>query len=376
MRWGTIRAMDSASNNDSPRWLWIICIWATLGVFDATQTIVSMRSQGMHHDWVRMFITETFTWVPWVLTTPFVIRLGRRYPPASLKPAVWLMHVAVIVAIAIVTGAWSALLELLLQPWRPDFETRPYLHAWASKSNDNLVPALIVYAFILAASYVLDSKARLAAQRTDAARLNEQLAAARLNALQRQIEPHFIFNTLNAVAGLVRERKNDAAVSMLVNLSDFLRKVATEFGDHEVALGQEVETLEKYLKIQEVRFAERLKLELRIPPELIRARIPSLILQPLVENAIKHGIAKRVQGGVLRVDAARVNDRLTLSVYNDGPLLDGADAAHTGTAKHGIGLANLRTRLALLYGSEFDLRLENHAGSGVSASVTLPYRES
>lgn len=375
MQWGTIRGMESASNEDSPRWLWIVCIWATLGAFDATQTIVSMRAQGMHHDWVKVFITETFTWVPWVLATPFVIRLGRRFPPANLNPAVWLMHVAVIIAIVIVTGAWSALLEMLLQPWKPDFATSPYLQAWASKSNGNLVPALIVYAFILAASYVLDSKARLAVQRTDAARLNEQLSAARLNALQRQIEPHFIFNTLNAVVGLVRERKNDAAVSMLVNLSDFLRKVATEFGDHEVALGQEAETLGKYLKIQEVRFAERLKLELRVPPELARARIPSLILQPLVENAIKHGIAKRVQGGALCVDAARVKNRLILSVYNDGPLLDAVDGA-AERAKPGIGLANLRTRLALLYGGDFDLRLENHAGTGVKASVTLPYRES
>ena len=162
---------------------------------------------------------------------------------------------------------------------------------------------------------------------------------------------------------------------MLVNLGDFLRKVATEFGDHEVALGQEVDTLEKYLKIQEVRFAERLRLELRVPPELARARIPSLILQPLVENAIKHGIAKRVQGGALCVDAARIKDNLILSVYNDGPLLDAVDGA-ADAAKHGIGLANLRTRLALLYGGDFELRLENQADTGVKASVTLPYRES
>jgi len=368
------QTMELDKSDDSPRWLWIVCLWATLGVFDATESIFAMRAQGMHHAWVRMFISQTLTWVPWALATPFVIRLGRRHPPAALKPAVWFMHVCVIVAMAIATAAWSALLELLLQPWKPDFATGPYLHAVASKTGGGLVTALILYAFILAASYVLDSRTRLAVQRTDTARLNEQLSAARLNALQRQIEPHFIFNALNAVAGLVRERKNEAAVNMIVNLSDFLREVATEFDGHEVALQQEVQTLEKYLHIQEVRFAGRLQMTLHFPQELGQARVPSLLLQPLVENAIKHGISKRVQGGALHIDVSRLHDRLTLSVYNDGPPLDGAPDG--GAGKPGIGLSNLRNRLALLYGTHFDLQLENHAGTGVRASVTLPYRAS
>jgi sensor histidine kinase YesM len=369
MRWGTIQAMDSAKHSGSARWLWIAGIWATLGVFDATESIFAMRALGMHHAWVRLFISESLTFVPWALATPTLIRLGRRHPPAGLKASGWLLHGGVIVAMAVVTAAWSALLELLLQPWEPDFATGPYLHAVASKTGGGLVVALILYAFMLAASYVLDTRARLATQRTDTARLNEQLSAARLNALQRQIEPHFIFNTLNAVAGLVRERKNDAAVSMIVNLSDFLRKVATQSDGHEVALEQEVQTLEKYLQIQQVRFAERLKLKLHFPQELYQARIPSLLLQPLVENAIKHGIAKRVQGGALKVEASRTQDMLRLAVYNDGPLLDSTG----GAAQPGIGLSNLRHRLALLYGDHFELRLDNHAGTGVMASVTLPY---
>jgi anti-sigma regulatory factor (Ser/Thr protein kinase) len=361
--------MEFDRDNNPPRWLWIACIWATLGVFGATENIFAMREQGMHHAWVKMFISESLTWVPWALATPFVIRLGRRYPPAALNPKAWCVHVGVIIALAIVTAAWSALLEQLLQPWKPDFATGPYLQVMFSKTGGGLVSALILYAFIVAASFVLDSRARLAAQRTDTARLNEQLSAARLGALQRQIEPHFIFNTLNAVAGLVRERKSDAAVSMIVNLSDFLRGVATEFTGHETALEQEAQTLERYLKIQEARFAGRLKLQLHIPPELAQARIPSLTLQPLVENAIKHGIAKRVQGGLLRVEAARSDHKLNLSVYNEGPPLDDT---HERTAKSGIGLSNLRSRLELLYGVHFQLRLENH-GDGVMASVTLPY---
>ncbi len=234
-----------------------------------------------------------------------------------------------------------------------------------------LVPAFILYAVILAVTYVLDSRARAAAQQTDMARMSEQLSHAQLNALQRQIEPHFIFNALNSISGLVREQKNDAAVSMIVALSDFIRRVAVSSNDPQAQLAQEVEFLEKYLQIQEVRFAGRLKVDMQIPDELRKAQIPSLILQPLVENAIKHGIAQRVVGGEVRVAAARTEGLLHLSVYNDGPLLDRDGSA----VKDGIGLSNLRTRLRLLYGSDCNLRLENYGITGVQVSLALPYRE-
>jgi LytS/YehU family sensor histidine kinase len=270
------------------------------------------------------------------------------------------------------SSAWSSFLEGLLQPWLPDFASHAFLQAWPQKFSGNLLGAFIIYALILTATYALDSRARAAAQRTDAARLNEQLSYARLNALQRQIEPHFIFNTLNSIAGLVREQKNDAAVSMIVGLSDFLRRVAGSSGEPKVQLVKDVEFVDKYMQIQEVRFAGRLKWELDIPSELRTAEIPSLMLQPLVENAVKHGIAKRAQGGVVRITASRNDDELRLSVYNDGPLL-GEDGQ---AILDGIGLANLRTRLSLLYGNHFELRLENRGITGVEASVVLPYRGS
>ncbi len=167
----------------------------------------------------------------------------------------------------------------------------------------------------------------------------------------------------------MRENKNDAAVSMIAALSDFMRRVAMSSNDSLVRLAQEVEFLERYLHIQEARFGARLKLDLKIPPELRQARIPSLTLQPLVENAIKHGIAQRAQGGEVRVEAANSEGRLRLSVYNDGPLLENGHP----TAPDGIGLSNLRTRLKLLYGSDFELRLENFGITGVEVSVSVPY---
>jgi two-component system LytT family sensor kinase len=363
--------METTARPNSYNWFWIASLWAALAVLDATQNVFSMRHWGMHHAWVKLFIILTMEWLPWALLTPWVISLGRRYPLAWKSPRTWLLHFCVLLAIDLVASAWASALEFVFQPWLPDFATRTFLSNWPLKTWGGLVPALIAYGVILVVTAALDSKAREAAQRTDMARLNEQLSYAQLSALQRQLEPHFIFNALNSISGLVREQKSDAAVSMIVALSDFLRRVAVSSHDPQARLAQEVEFLEKYLQIQEARFAGRLKLDIQVPDELRSAQIPSLILQPLVENAIKHGIAQRVLGGEVRISASRSNGLLHLSVYNDGPLLDRDGSA----VKDGIGLSNLRTRLKLLYGDDCDLRLENYGITGVQVSLALPYRE-
>jgi two-component sensor histidine kinase len=355
----------------SYNWLWIAGLWAGLGILDATQNVFAMRHEGMHHSWMKLFFSLTFAWLPWALATPVVIHLGRKYPFAWKPLRWWLIHLGAVIAINLVASAWATALEVLLQPWMPDFASHSFFVTWPLKFSGGLLPAFILYGVILAITYVLDSRAKAAAQQTDTARLNEQLSYAQLNALQRQIEPHFIFNTLNSIAGLVRENKNDAAVKMIVALSDFLRRVAGSTNEARVRLAQEVEFLEKYLQIQEARFAGRLTLDLQVPAELREARVPSLILQPLAENAIKHGIARRAQGGEVRVAASRSGGMLHLTVYNDGPLLDRDGRA----VKDGIGLSNLRTRLKLLYGGDFELRLENHGITGVQVSLTLPYCE-
>jgi two-component system, LytTR family, sensor kinase len=362
-----------ANTPRSLHWLWIAALWTGIGIFDATQNVIAMRSEGMHHSWVNMFITLMLAWLPWALATPIVIHLGRRFP-AWKSPRAWLMHLLAVLGIAVAAAGWTTLLEAQLRPWAPADVPGPFFETWLYKFSGGILPALILYAFILAVSYVLESRQRLAAQETAAARLNEQLSYAQLNALQRQIEPHFIFNALNAIAGLVRERKSEAAVSMIVSLSDFLRRVATNSSDPQVSLAEEVQFLENYLRIQEARFGARLQLELKVPSELNAARIPSLLLQPLVENAIKHGIAKRAEGGAVRISASRSEGRLRLSVYNDGPPLDAGGNAGNG-ATVGIGLANLRTRLGLLYGEDYELQLQNHAAAGVMVSVAFPYRE-
>ena len=352
------------------RWLWIAAIWCGIGLFDASQTVFVMRAEGMHHYWVRLFFTLFISWMPWMLATPLVLRLGRRYPAAQWRHAsTWVAHLAACVGIGLTYAGWLALWESWLNPWALTPGPEPFSQLWLHKFSGGLLSHVILYGVILLVGHVLDSQKKLALQQTETARLNEQLSKAQLNALRRQIEPHFLFNTLNAIAGLVREERNDAAVSMIAGLSDFLRRVVADSDRQQVPLGEELEFTQKYLDIQKVRFAERLQFSVDVPAELLSAQIPSLILQPMVENAIKHGIAKRTQGGAIRIAASRSNGTLTLRVYNDGPSLPAVGDANPS----GIGILNVRTRLQSLYGDGFDLSLRNHKPSGVEASVSVPF---
>jgi signal transduction histidine kinase len=362
--------MDPTYTRLQPRWYWIASIWFGVGLFDATQNVLVMRSEGMHHAWVQLFVTLLLSWLPWAMATPFVLRLGRRYPPVQVRPVfTWVAHLAACATIGLIAAALTAWLEELLNPWAKSLPQEPFGHLWLHKFYNGLLAYLFLYSATLLVSYNLDSRERLAVQQTETARLNEQLSKAQLSALRRQIEPHFLFNTLNAIAGLVREGRNDAAISMIVGLSDFLRRVLEDSNRQKVPLGEEMEFLQKYLDIQKVRFAERLQVSVEVPAELLPAQVPSLILQPMVENAVKHGIAKRAQGGAIRISAVRSNGMLTLRVYNDGPSLP-ADWEKTHS---GIGISNVRTRLQSLYGNAFELSMRNQAPGGVEASVSVPF---
>jgi two-component system, LytTR family, sensor kinase len=352
----------------SPRWLWLAAIWFSLGLFDALQTVFVMRSEGMHHAWLVLFATVMFSWLPWALATPLVLGLGRRFPPTKpIRILTWIVHLSVCAIIGLAFSAWISWLHVLFNPYA--YATpQHFLPILFDQFINGILSFVVLYAAILAVNYVLDSRERLAIQQTETARLDELLLKTQLHALRQQLEPHFLFNTLNSVSGLVREGRDDDAVSMIAGLSDFLRRMLEESTRQQVPLQQEMEFAQRYLDIQKVRFADRLQLSVDVPGELYSAQVPSLILQPMVENAIKHGIAKRAQGGAVRIAASRHNGMLTLSVSNDGPSL----SADWQTAQPGIGISNVRARLQGLYGDAFQLSLRNQHAGGVEASVSLP----
>ncbi len=352
----------------STRWGWIAAIWLAAGLFDASQTVLIMHAEGRHHPWPPLFGIELVSWLPWALATPRIVRLARRRPLVGGMSARNVgIHLAAFTALGAVAESWSTVLQVLFNPWG-NRKWPTFVDTWSTSFIFQVLTFLITYALILTMTYVVDARENMARQVTETARLNEELSKAQLAALRRQIEPHFLYNALNSVAGLVRDARNDAAVNMIVGLSEFLRRSAEDSHRAQVALQEEVEYLQRYVAIQKARFGERLQVSVEIPPGLLRAQVPNLLLQPLVENAIKHGIATRVAGGTVRVVGACRDGNLCLSVYNDGPGLPAAPQT-------GVGIGNLRERLHILHGDKSELLLRNANPGGVEVLVQLPFSE-
>jgi two-component system, LytTR family, sensor kinase len=352
-------------------WQWIALIWVSIALFSAIQNVLVMKAEKHRFSLSRLFVLLVLSWLVWVLATPLVLRLSRQSRPGGSSTIPWwCIHVAAFAMISLVSAAWEVALEVFLNPFLKSKRPGPFRSLLVPTLYNEILLYLSLYAGLLAINYILESKERLIRQQIETARLNEQFSKAQLDALRRQIEPHFLFNALHAIAGLVREGRSDAAVTMIARLSEFLRKVVDTSDRHEVPLGEEVQFLQKYLDIQKVRFADRLQLSVDVPEELRAAQVPSLILQPIVENSIKHGISKEARGGWIRVSAFRSDGRLILSVYNDGPSLPKDCEINPS----GIGIANLRNRLRAMYGDAFEFSLRNHA-AGVEVLISVPFRE-
>jgi two-component system, LytTR family, sensor kinase len=349
------------------RWPWVVCVWTGLGVFSATQNIFLLRAQGLHLPWLRTFMgLMLLLWLPWILATPVVLDLGRKYPLRLRPDSAWLKHIVACTLIGLVTSGWFSCLDELLTPSAVEGS---FWNDWLKTFEMQCFFYVILYFTVLLVGYTIDYRQTLQRQQMEAAKLNEQLSKAQLSALRQQFQPHFLFNTLNAIVGLVRDGRNDDAVNMIVTLSDLLLRVLKDSNRQEVPLGEELEFLRKYLHIQKMRFADRLTVRIDISNDLLVARVPTFVLQPIVENAIKHGIAKREQGGLIQITAARSDGSLLLDVYNEGPsLLPDKDQS-------GTGLSNMRMRLQALYGTAFSLSMRNQEPSGVEVSVSVPFSE-
>lgn len=349
-------------------WRWIAVFWSAGAAFEAMQSVFILHALGKRGGEWLLFAIEAASWLPWALATPFVIRLARRHPivPAPTARGI-AAHLMALFAITMAAEAWSAALQMLFNPWA---------HGQAPEFFDTLGATLVfhglicvfAYALILTITYLVDSRDKVARKMAETAQLGAELSQARLAALSRQMEPHFMFNTLNSIAGLVRDGRNQAAVGMIVGLSEILRRSSLDSHRPEVTLAEEVAYLQRYVEIQKVRFGERLAYSVDIPEALMDAPVPSLLLQPLVENAIKHGLAERVAGGEIRVMAERGDAALRLSVYDDGP----GFAAGWESKGAGVGLANLRRRLQIMHGDAAGLLVRNVEGGGVEVVVTLP----
>lgn len=226
---------------------------------------------------------------------------------------------------------------------------------------------LWVYWVIIAVTHAFDYYRKFHERELRASELEKRLAQARLQALQSQLNPHFLFNTLHTISALMH-KDVDAADRMVMKLSELLRLALDNTDTHEVLLREELDFLQRYLEIEKTRFRERLSVELEIAPETLDARVPNLVLQPLVENAIRHGVERHARPGRIVLRSTARNGELELQVQDNGSGLEETNP------REGIGISNTRNRLEQLYGSHQKFELQNLAAGGLLARVVIPFR--
>ena len=353
--------MEGSLRRDLRNYPLYFLLWTAAGLFyfsqGVTQRIVSHDST----PWWRYLAAWILGVYVWALLTPAILWLGRKFPLARRD---WLRPAALHLLFSAGVSAFELAVESALYSW---------LHLFPGGFREALVQLLVRgfhggilnYWIVLAAQWTVLYSLR-------ASELQSQLVSARLNALKMQLQPHFLFNTLNAITVLVRQQKSKAAEQMLGHLGDLLRGVLEEVDAREVSLRRELEYLQLYLSIERVRFADRLRIEISADPATQQASVPHLILQPIVENAIRHGIGRSSSAGRILISAARIEGTVQISVQDDGP---GFSPSHS-SENEGIGLANTRARLRQLYGEEAALEIGSCHGGGAAVTLRFPFRDS
>jgi sensor histidine kinase YesM len=332
----------------------VFAAWTALAIFFAASTSLTYISQDRPALWSRTITTELAQWWIWAALTPIILWASRRFEFARGRvPRALAVHLPLSLIVAFVTVT----IESRVRVWA--FGVRPYLLI------SNLALKFLLYWTLVGAAHALDHYGR---SRTLAADREAQLGHAEIELLRMQLQPQFLFSALRTIAALVHEDP-ERADQMVGRLSDLLR-ATLDAGDRPiVTLGEEVDLARQYLSIQEARFGSRLNVSIHIPPDCQAALVPHICLQPLIENAVCHGLAPRPLGGTLRIEAARRDGALVISVEDDG-------VGWTGEApREGLGLSNTRARLRSLYGGQASIALTRRAGAGAVARVTLPHSD-
>ena len=305
---------------------------------------------GQPISWGYAFAGEfTYAYL-WAAATPLILWAAHRFPLG--RPS-WPRHLPLHLVAALLSSLGTKAVWDLLFLERPK---RFMAIAWAIDYG------FLQYALILLSLYLWDYRRR-------SAQLEAQLAQAQLAALRMQLHPHFLFNTLHAISELIHQ-KPSAAERMIVRLSEFLRLTLDQSNIAEVSLRQELDFLQRYLEIEQTRFEDRMQVDLQVDPVTLDAAVPTVLLQPLVENALRHGLAHRLEGGLLRIECRRADGRLAMKVCDNGP------GPNCKQIVPGYGLGLTQQRLQRLYGGDRRLELKSPDAGGCEVEIEIPWRRS
>lgn len=341
-------------------------VWTVVGVAMGLQLLAVDRvALGARQEWWRPLTTQVLIYQLWWLLTPFVLAVGSRYPLDRGAPTPhWLWHVAASVVIPL---AYLTLAHVLVFSWARIDRPSSRFEQWFLTVGSKIHLEILTYWVIVAVQQWLRILRERQAQGATLARAEARARDAQLAALKMQLEPHFLFNTLNAISELIHDDP-DAADAMVVRLGDFLRMTLESAPQQVGALREELSFLERYLAIEAVRFGDRLDVQVRVDAQALDASVPMLFLQPLAENAVRHGVAQQPGAGVIAIEATRLSeDRVRVSVSNTGPDV-------RGPVRLGVGLTNTTRRLTELFGGDATYQWQPRPEGGMQVTLEFPYR--
>jgi two-component system, LytTR family, sensor kinase len=343
--------------------LYIFGAWTLFGLFSASQVYAFWEVRGRPVPWEQVLFGSMLDAYLWALTTLLIFWLAWRVPLRGTRLGLFIpVH-----AIAAVCLSLLRAVTLVALSQRLDWLTeRPFTTLFLAQFHQYI----LYYCLLLGVGLALDYYHRFRERERMAERLQAGLNEARLQALKMQLHPHFLFNTLHAISSLIPPEAKPAR-RMVARLGDLLRTSLDHEATQEVTLREELDFLQPYIEIEQIRLGDRLALSMDIDPAALEARVPHLVLQPLVENAVRHAIAPRVEGGRIEIAAVAQNLSLVLTVRDDGPGLADAEEA---PAREGVGLANVRARLEQLYGNEHRFEVKDHPEGGLAVTLAIPQK--
>ncbi len=369
----TVEHKISGSPLFQRRWarlMLILGIWTFIGiVFTLQGYFTSYRSEKPVPLLDSAYLQFTWSYL-WALATPLVLWAASRLP---IERNNWLrsslLHVPISIVLSVIVTAIGHILNWLYWGYSMG---RPF--SWERMGRfvvANFSEGIGIYMLIALTGYAFSYYRRFREGQLRTLQLETQLSQAQLQALKMQLHPHFLFNTLHSISALLN-KDTESARKMITRLGDFLRLTLENSGSQEVTLQQEMEFLSCYLEIERIRFQDRLRTRIDVAEQALDAKVPNLLLQPIVENAIRHGIAPRSTPGLIEIEAKQRNGTLRIQVRDNGPGLP-AHRTSENLLKRGLGLANTETRLERLYGSDHLFDLSNKPDGGLVVTMEIPF---
>src|SRR5688572_30525368 len=352
------------------KWLTIWAVWTLFGLFFTTQLVLQSQLWKTPVPFWQILSWQMVSGYVWFALSPLILYLTQKFPfEAGRWTRSSIVHIAAAIGIALVQQAIDAFLLTRLG-YPPGREFASFAEAYQYFVFVNLHLSILIYMGVVGIWSTYSYYQKYRERELHSSQLEARLAQSRLQVLKMQLHPHFLFNTLNAISELIY-KDPESADRMLTDLSDLLRLSFENLEVQEIPLKQELEFLEKYLEIEQMRFQDRLTVEMNISSDALDASVPNMILQPLVENAIKHGIAPRSSGGRIDINAARSNGHLQISVSDDGL---GVPFGDFENLHEGVGLSNTRRRLRHLYGDDHKFDLRSLEKGGLNVLLEIPFR--